>query len=81
MLFEPLFAHAAKRPEGIAVIDDLGRHSYSQLAASAAGLGMYISFQTEKPHVGLLLPAGAGSSPVSTEHCSPARRWCRSTFF
>jgi long-chain acyl-CoA synthetase len=60
MLFEPLFAHAAKNPEGTAVIDDLGRYSYAQLAASAAGLGMYISFKTQQPHVGILLPAGAG---------------------
>ena len=60
MLFEPLFAHAARRPEATAVIDDLGRYSYSQLATMAAGLGMYLSFQTEKPHVGLLLPAGVG---------------------
>jgi long-chain acyl-CoA synthetase len=60
MLFEPLFAHAAKSPDSIAVIDDLGRHSYSRLATMAAGLGMYISFQTQKPHVGLLLPSGVG---------------------
>ena len=26
----------------------------------AAGLGMYLSAQTRQPHVGLLLPAGAG---------------------
>jgi long-chain acyl-CoA synthetase len=60
MLFEPLFAHAAQRPEGIAVIDDFGRYSYSRLATAAAGLGMYISFQTQKPHVGILLPACVG---------------------
>jgi long-chain acyl-CoA synthetase len=60
MLFEPLFAHAASHPESIAIIDDLGRYSYSRLATVATGLGMYISFQTEKPHVGILLPASAG---------------------
>jgi len=26
----------------------------------AAGLGMYLRLQTSQPHVGLLLPAGAG---------------------
>jgi len=60
MLFEPLFAHAAKNPEGTAVIDDAGRYTYAQLAATSAALGMYISFQTQQPHVGVLLPAGAG---------------------
>jgi long-chain acyl-CoA synthetase len=60
MLFEPLFDHAIAKPQSTAVIDDMGRYSYSQLAAMAAGMGMYISFQTQKPHVGVLLPAGAG---------------------
>jgi long-chain acyl-CoA synthetase len=60
MLFEPLFANAASQPQELAVIDDHGRYTYQQLAAMAAGLGMYLSFQTDRPHVGLLLPAGAG---------------------
>jgi long-chain acyl-CoA synthetase len=60
MLFEPLFAHAVECPEKVAVIDDLGRHSYLKLATAAAGLGMFLSIKTQKPHVGLLLPAGAG---------------------
>jgi long-chain acyl-CoA synthetase len=60
MLFEPLFAHADRQPQEIAVIDDSGRYTYQQLAAMAAGLGMYLSAQTKQPRVGLLLPASAG---------------------
>lgn len=60
MLFEPLFAHAKSQPDQIAVIDDHGRYTYGQLGGMAAALGMYLSIQTEKPRVGLLLPPGAG---------------------
>jgi long-chain acyl-CoA synthetase len=60
MLLEPLFTNAARQPQELAVIDDRGRYSYQQLAAMSAGLGMYLSVQTQKPHVGLLLPASAG---------------------
>src|SRR5437879_105797 len=60
MLFEPLFAHAAGQPQETAIIDDSGRYTYQQLAAMAAGLGMYLSMQTRNAKVGLLLPAGAG---------------------
>jgi long-chain acyl-CoA synthetase len=60
MLFESLFSNAAKEPDHLAVIDDHGKYTYQQVAAMAAGLGMYLSFQTEKPRVGLLLPPGVG---------------------
>lgn len=60
MLFEALFQHAKEQPEHLAVIDDNGRYTYGQVAAMAAALGMYLSFQTEKPRVGLLLPPGLG---------------------
>ena len=60
MLFEPLFAHATQTPQEIAVIDDAGRYTYQQVAAMAAGLGLYLSFQTQQPRVGLLLPPGVG---------------------
>jgi long-chain acyl-CoA synthetase len=60
MLFEPLFANAKSHPDDVAVIDDHGRFTYQQVAAMAAGLGMYLSFQTSKPRVGLLLPPGVG---------------------
>ncbi len=60
MLFEPLFAHAAAHPDEIAVIDDSGQFTNQQLASMAAGLGMYLSMQTSRDKVGLLLPAGAG---------------------
>jgi long-chain acyl-CoA synthetase len=60
MLFEPLFAHADRQPQQVAIIDDTGRYTYQQLAAMSAGLGMYLSMQTQRPRVGLLLPASAG---------------------
>ena len=60
MLFEPLFAHAAQNGQDVAIIDDQGRYTYQQLAAMAAGLGMYLAAQTSRPRVGLLLPSGAG---------------------
>ena len=60
MLFEPLFAHAQQTPNDVAVVDDRGSHTFQRLASGAAGLGMYLSMQTEQPRVGLLLPPGAG---------------------
>jgi long-chain acyl-CoA synthetase len=60
MLFESLFKHADARPHEIAVTDDTGSYSWQQLAAAAAGLGMYLSVQTDRPRVGLLLPTGMG---------------------
>lgn len=60
MLFEPLFKSAQRDPGKIAIVDDRGRYTYKQLANMAAGLGMYIGMQTQRSHVGLLLPGGAG---------------------
>ena len=60
MLFEPLFAHASRIPNEIAIIDDRGQYTWQQLAQMVTGLGLYIQSQTEKQTVGLLLPAGAG---------------------
>src|SRR3954471_5805100 len=61
MIFESLFAQAASQPQTVAITDEhRGDTTYQQLAAMAAGLGMYLSFQTDKPTVGLLLPAGVG---------------------
>lgn len=60
MLFEPLFAHAQTKPQTVAVYDDRGAWTYQQVAAMAAGLGMYLSMQTRQPTVGILLPAGVG---------------------
>jgi len=60
MLFEPLFENAQKNPNDIAVIDEKGQYTYQYLANAAAGLGMYLSFQTQKKSVGLLLPPSAG---------------------
>jgi long-chain acyl-CoA synthetase len=60
MLVESLLAHAAHTPAEIAVQDEGGSYSFHQLAASAAGLGMYLNSQTSASNVGLLLPASAG---------------------
>src|SRR3954453_21301891 len=60
MLFESLFQHADHHPHQLAVADDTGKHTWQQLAAAAAGLGMYLSFQTDRPRVGLLLPSSMG---------------------
>ena len=60
MLFEPLFKHANAQPHEVAIVDDTGRHTWQQVAAAAAGLGMYLSMATDRPRVGLLLPAGMG---------------------
>jgi long-chain acyl-CoA synthetase len=60
MLFQPLFTHAQQNPQDVAIIDDKGQYTYQQLAAAAAGLGMYLSVQTNRPSVGLLLPPSAG---------------------
>src|SRR5258705_4686902 len=60
MLFEFLFQHARTHPNDLAMIDDFGQYTYQQVASMAAGLGMYLSLQTQKPHVGILLPPSAG---------------------
>jgi long-chain acyl-CoA synthetase len=60
MLFESLFSHAEKTPSDVAIIDEKGQYTYQQLAAAAAGLGLYLGMQTDKPSVGLLLPPSAG---------------------
>ncbi len=60
MLFEHLFRHAQAQPQKIAFHDDRGAYTYQQIAAMAAGLGMYLKMQTQKPRVGLLLPTSAG---------------------
>src|SRR3954452_3386369 len=60
MLFETLFKHADAKPHEIAITDDTGSYTWQQLAAAAAGLGMYLSFQTDRPRVGLLLPSSMG---------------------
>jgi long-chain acyl-CoA synthetase len=59
MLFEPLFDHAFTHPDAIAITDDSGQYSYSHLAAASAGLGMYLNAITQRPNVGIFLPACA----------------------
>jgi len=60
MLFEPLFTHAQRQPQEVAIIDDRGRYTYQQLAMMTAGMGASIASKTVRPNVGLLLPAGVG---------------------
>lgn len=60
MLIESLFEQARVRPNEVAVVDDRGQTTFAQLAAQAAGLGVYLAAQTRQPTVGLLLPASAG---------------------
>ncbi len=60
MLFEALFTHARQTPQDIAIIDERGQYTYQQLAAAAAGMGLYLAVQTRKPTVGLLLPPSMG---------------------
>src|SRR2546425_891564 len=60
MLIDPLFAHASRQPEALAIIDDRGRWTYQKVAGMAAGLGTSLAARTTRPRVGLLLPSGAG---------------------
>jgi long-chain acyl-CoA synthetase len=60
MLFEPLLNHAARTPTDIAMLDESGTHTFEQLAASAAGMAVHLAQTTQRPSVGLMLPAGAG---------------------
>ena len=60
MLFEPLFAHAQRQPDHLAVVDEQGQYTYRQLAGIAARMGAYLASQTEQPRVGLLLPPSGG---------------------
>ena len=41
----------------MAVIDDRGQHTYQELAAMIAGMGLYLSTQTQGTKVGIFLPA------------------------
>src|SRR6202167_4474177 len=60
MLSEPLLAHAAQVPNDIAVHDESGTRTFGQLAAAAAGIAQLLTGTTNRPSVGLMLPAGAG---------------------
>lgn len=59
MLLEPLLKHAADKPQANAISDDRGQTTYATLGAMAAGLAQVISRETNKPSVGVLLPASA----------------------
>jgi long-chain acyl-CoA synthetase len=60
MLIEPLLAHAAQVPNDIAVHDENGTRTFGQLAAAAARIAQLLAGTTNRPSVGLMLPAGAG---------------------
>src|SRR5882724_10327086 len=64
MLFEPLFTHARNHPQELAMTDDFGQWNFQQVASMSAGLGMYLASQTQKPHVGTLLP-GKSIVPIN----------------
>lgn len=60
MLFEPLFANAANKPDDIAIVDDRGPLTFAQVAGFASALSAYLRAQTKNRAVGILLPASAG---------------------
>jgi len=60
MLIEPLLAHAERIPDNIALHDETGTRTFGQLAAAAAGMARFLTATTQRPNVGLMLPAGAG---------------------
>ena len=61
MLIDPLFTHAATKPDALAIIDNGGRRcAYQQLAAMTHGLSQLIATATKNPRIGIVLPAGAG---------------------
>jgi long-chain acyl-CoA synthetase len=60
MLLEPLLEHAQSRGQSPAIIDDRGSVSYQQLATLSGALAGYLSLQTSRPRIGLLLPTSAG---------------------
>jgi long-chain acyl-CoA synthetase len=60
MLVETLLAHARNSPRQLAVHDDAGDVNYEQLAALTLGVARFLSTQTQRPNVGLMLPSGAG---------------------
>ncbi|HEY2586242.1 MAG TPA: AMP-binding protein, partial [Tepidisphaeraceae bacterium] len=59
MLSDPLFAHAERRPKEPAVIDELGPHTYSRIAARASRIAQHLPSVTDRQTIGLLLPSGA----------------------
>jgi long-chain acyl-CoA synthetase len=60
MLIEPLLAHADRIPDSVALHDEQGARTFGQLAAAAAGMAQFLTRTTNRPNVGLMLPAGAG---------------------
>ena len=59
MLVEPLLHYAQKSPNDVFIHDDRGDHTFAQIAGAASALSMLISFKTQRPNVGLLLPSSA----------------------
>lgn len=57
MLLDPLLRHAQERPDAVAMTDDRGSLTYVQLAGMSAGLSQVIGASTDRPRVGVLLPA------------------------
>jgi long-chain acyl-CoA synthetase len=59
MLVEHLLINAQKQPDELAIIDDRGQVTYSQLAMMAAASAGLIAGATARPSVGLMLPSSA----------------------
>ncbi len=60
MLLQPFMRNVTAAPDRVAVIDDSGSYTNQRLGQMAMGLGTLIGRQTQRPTVGLLLPASAG---------------------
>lgn len=59
-----ILRHAITDPKRTAVVDDLGSWSYGRLGAGAMFLSQLIDRLTDRPTVGILLPAG-GVTPMA----------------
>ncbi|MGC4030608.1 MAG: AMP-binding protein [Tepidisphaeraceae bacterium] len=59
MLLDALLRNAQVAPERTAIIDDSGSYPNRTLAGMAIGIAKLLQQKTDKPTVGLLLPAGA----------------------
>ena len=60
MLLEPFLRNVRSTPDRVAVIDDSGSYTNQRLGEMAMGLGALMRLKTQRPTVGILLPASAG---------------------
>ncbi len=69
----PLLSRAVRAPGRVAVVDDRGKYTYSQLLGGAMFLAEQIDAATQARHVGILLPTG-GAFPIALMAAWLARR-------